>query len=133
MGEVLDVSESAVEDEGFTTSVNLDKVSSSLLSDFLDVLHGSELSFVHAVVFGELEHDRLLIAVKVRLNIVSGVDLAEGTFTELLRDNEAVVEEESLQFLNDRDLAMLLAAFHQYVLYSIFWFHLVFCVSVSLW
>ena len=75
------------------------------------------------MVLGEFEHDGLFIAVKVRLDIVSRVDLAEGTFTELLGDYEAVVEEESLQFLNDRDLAMLLAAFHQYFLYSILWFH----------
>jgi hypothetical protein len=93
---VFDISEGTVENEGFSTGVNLDEVLTVILSDFLDVRHGSELRVVHVVVLGELEHDRLLIAVKFRLDIVSGVDLAEGTFTELLGDNEAVVEEESL-------------------------------------
>ena len=130
MREVLDVPECAVEDEGFTAGVGLDELVTGCLGNLLNVLHGFVLSFVHCVVLGELEHNRLLVAVKVRLNIVSRVDLAEGALPELLGDNEAVLEEESLQLLYDWDLTMLLAAFHEDFLDSIFGFHLLIAVCV---
>lgn len=100
---VLHVSKLAIQDESFSGGVNLNEIHFGLLSTLLDVLHGSELGVVHAVVFRELEDDGLLVTVKVCCDIVSRVNLAKGALSKLFGDDEAIVNEESLHLLDDGD------------------------------
>jgi len=122
---VLHIAQLAVEDECFSSCVHLNEVHLGLLGAFLNVPHGVEFLIVHTVVFGKLEDDGFLVAVKVRLDIVSGVDLAKGALSELFGDDEAVFNDESLHFLDNWDRSMLLAALHEDVLDSILGFHLI--------